>query len=148
MQLFSEKLSQTTSSVFAVMAFGMKVKTIQSFTGDAQKLSRARKTTPALKWSGAPSGTKSFVVTTYDPDAPTGSGFWHWVVTGIPAPTTSLPTDAGDPDKGLLPQGAITLTNDAGRRSRILDQWAATLEAALRLGGTHGAGTPTDKEHR
>ena len=45
---------------------------------------------PALAWKGAPSGTRSFVLTVYDPDAPTGSGFWHWVVMNIPASTTSL----------------------------------------------------------
>src|SRR6201994_748567 len=50
---------------------------------------------PQLSWSGAPSGTKSLAVSIYDPDAPTGSGWWHWVVFNIPAATTSLPKGAG-----------------------------------------------------
>ncbi|CAN5117827.1 hypothetical protein BH11ACT3_BH11ACT3_14380 [soil metagenome] len=64
---------------------------------------------PALSWSGAPAGTQSYAVTVYDPDAPTGSGFWHWAVANLPASTTSLAQNAGDPDAGLLPEGALTL---------------------------------------
>ena len=69
---------------------------------------------PALSWSGVPANTKSFAVSIYDPDAPTGSGWWHWVVYNIPAGTTSLPKDAGDPSKGLMPKGAVQSRTDFG----------------------------------
>jgi hypothetical protein len=67
---------------------------------------------PALSWSGAPAGTKSFVLTVYDPDAPTGSGFWHWVMYDIPASVTSLPQGAGVP--GKEPAGAVQGGTDYG----------------------------------
>jgi len=51
---------------------------------------------PALQWANPPAGTKSFAVTMYDPDAPTGSGWWHWVMYNIPASTTSLADGAGN----------------------------------------------------
>ena len=69
---------------------------------------------PALSWSGAPATTKSFAVSIYDPDAPTGSGWWHWVVFNIPAGTTSLPKGAGDVKKKLMPKGAIQSRTDFG----------------------------------
>ena len=67
---------------------------------------------PALSWSGAPAGTKGYVLTVYDPDAPTGSGFWHWVMYDIPATVTSLPEGAGTP--GKQPEGAVQGTTDYG----------------------------------
>lgn len=67
---------------------------------------------PQLSWSGAPDSTRSYVVTCFDPDAPTGSGFWHWAVANIPASVTSLEAGAGDPQKGLLPEGAVMMPNE------------------------------------
>ena len=68
---------------------------------------------PQLSWSGAPAETKTYTVTMYDPDAPSGSGFWHWAVADIPASVTGLPAGAGDGAGDHLPAGAFHLPNDA-----------------------------------
>lgn len=70
---------------------------------------------PALQWRGAPAGTKSFAVTVYDPDAPTGSGWWHWVVFNIPATADSVVKNAGDVQKNLIPAGSIQSRTDFGK---------------------------------
>lgn len=70
---------------------------------------------PQLSWSNPPEGTKSFVVTVYDPDAPTGSGWWHWVLYNIPADTTELAAGAGS-GKAPLPGGAAQGRTDYGTR--------------------------------
>jgi Raf kinase inhibitor-like YbhB/YbcL family protein len=72
---------------------------------------------PQLSWSGFPAETRSFAVTIHDPDAPTGSGFWHWSVYNIPADVTSLESNAGAEGGANLPQGAAMLSNELGSKS-------------------------------
>ena len=69
---------------------------------------------PALSWNGAPEGTRSFAVTCYDPDAPTGSGFWHWILLDLPADTSELAAGAGSDTGRDLPDGALHVVNDFG----------------------------------
>ena len=88
---------------------GSKLKIDQVFKGFGCE---GKNVSPALSWSGAPKGTKSFVILVHDPDAPTGSGWWHWVVANIPANVTSLP--AGVKSGKALPKGALQFRNDFG----------------------------------
>ena len=69
---------------------------------------------PALQWEGAPKNTKSFAVTVYDPDAPTGSGWWHWIMVNISPNVNALSKNAGDPASGLAPEGSIQCRTDFG----------------------------------
>lgn len=89
-------------------AFMSKKHEADLFGGDGDNIS------PHLAWSGAPEGTKAYAVFCYDPDAPTGSGFWHWQLINIPADVTELATDAGSSDSTNIPAGSFQKTNDYG----------------------------------
>jgi len=69
---------------------------------------------PALNWTTPPAGTRSLALTVYDPDAPTGSGWWHWVVFNIPATERALPAGAGAADGKALPAGVVQSRTDFG----------------------------------
>lgn len=73
-----------------------------------------RNLSPAISWTGAPAGTKSFAITLYDPDAPTGSGFWHWLLLDIPSTTSGLAEGAASPASLALPAGAWHGKSDYG----------------------------------
>jgi Raf kinase inhibitor-like YbhB/YbcL family protein len=70
---------------------------------------------PELRWENAPKDAKSLAVTVYDPDAPTGSGWWHWIIFNIPPDAKSLPRDAGKPDGANAPKGSIQSMTDFGQ---------------------------------
>lgn len=74
---------------------------------------------PQLSWQGFPDDTKSFAITIHDPDAPTGSGFWHWLALNIPADVTDVATGAGSDGSDLLPNGTLQLRNDAGTKGYV-----------------------------
>lgn len=111
-----------TASTTSVPALTVK----SSIFKDGQRLSddqvantfgcSGKNISPDLQWSGAPEQTKFYAVTLYDPDAPTGSGFWHWVVFNIPASVTSLNAGAGRAPASL-PPGSIMVKHDGGARS-------------------------------
>jgi Raf kinase inhibitor-like YbhB/YbcL family protein len=74
-----------------------------------------KNTSPSLRWINAPAQAKSFAVTVYDPDAATGSGWWHWIVYNIPAGVNELKADAGRVEKNLAPPGSVQHPTDFGR---------------------------------
>ncbi len=105
-----------STSIFAQKTFTLTSKDLGGETTKVQEFDgfgcSGENQSPQLSWKNAPEGTKSFAVTMYDPDAPTGSGFWHWVVVDIPANVNELVTNAGT--KNLIPKGAIQSITDYG----------------------------------
>ena len=71
---------------------------------------------PQLSWSDAPKGTKSFAITAYDADAPTGSGWWHWQIVNIASTVTAVAAGAGSTKQNLAPKGSMQIQNDYGSR--------------------------------
>jgi Raf kinase inhibitor-like YbhB/YbcL family protein len=98
--------------------FTLKSDTMGGQLTDAQVFSgfgcNGKNISPHLKWTNAPATTKGFAVTVYDPDAPTGSGWWHWVVFNIPSDVTELQEDAGNVKKNVSPKGSIQSVTDFG----------------------------------
>lgn len=70
---------------------------------------------PQLAWQNPPKGTKSFAVTMYDPDAPTGSGWWHWVMFNMPTSVNQLTANAGNLESGLAPEGSVQSVTSFGK---------------------------------
>ncbi|MCL9807517.1 YbhB/YbcL family Raf kinase inhibitor-like protein [Flavobacterium amniphilum] len=109
--------------IVSTTLFGQKTFTLSSkdLGGEATKTQEfngfgcsGNNLSPQLSWKNAPEGTKSFAITMYDPDAPTGSGFWHWVVFDIPANVNELVTNAGNSKLNLAPKSAIQSITDYG----------------------------------
>ncbi len=110
---------------FASMLVGQGTFTLSSknLGGNATKMEEfngfgctGQNQSPQLSWTNAPEGTKSFAVTMYDPDAPTGSGWWHWLVFDIPSDAKELGANAGNPELGLAPPGAIQSVTNYGAK--------------------------------
>jgi Raf kinase inhibitor-like YbhB/YbcL family protein len=106
------------TTVFGQKTFTLSSKDLGGETTKVQEFNgfgcSGNNESPQLSWKNAPEGTKSFAITMYDPDAPTGSGFWHWVVFDIPADTNELVTSAGNVTLNLAPKGAIQSKTDYG----------------------------------
>jgi Raf kinase inhibitor-like YbhB/YbcL family protein len=107
------KLPPAPSFTITSTDFGDGDEMPESMRGDGNGQSRS----PQLSWTGYPAETKSFAVTMFDADAPTPSGFWHWVVIDIPAASPELPAGAGSEDGAALPKPAKQLPNDTREAS-------------------------------
>lgn len=106
-------------SIFAQETFTLRSKTLSGQATITQEFNGfgcvGKNESPQLSWSNAPKGTQSFAVTMYDPDAPTGSGWWHWLVFDLPANTRELPANAGNIALKLSPIGSVQSVTDYGK---------------------------------
>lgn len=107
--VFIATLSYATNFTLSSADLAGQLTKVQEFDGFG---CTGKNISPELTWKDAPKGTKSFAITMYDPDAPTGSGWWHWTLFNIPATTTSIARNATRSE--LLPKGATEGTNDYG----------------------------------
>lgn len=116
--LFSIVLLVISNQVLAE-GFTLKSNAVMGQLTDAQVYSgfgcKGKNISPRLEWSNAPKGTKSFALTVYDPDAPTGSGWWHWLIFNIPNNVNELVTDAGNISKDLAPKGSVQSISNYGK---------------------------------
>lgn len=109
----------STFCLFSASAFAFELTSPDFKEGDAMPTAqvfngmgcKGKNVSPVLEWSGVPNGTKSLALTLYDPDAPTGSGWWHWVVVNLPPKTTRLAKGASS---GEMPAGALQTRTDFG----------------------------------
>jgi len=116
MLIFLSIVQQVQAEEFVVtspqMKEGRQISAEQVFNGFGCK---GENVSPAIMWTGAPEDTKSFAVTVYDPDAPTGSGWWHWVIFNISAKANNMVKNAGDPQAKLAPIGSVQSRTDFGK---------------------------------
>lgn len=109
--LLTTNLAAQSTLTLSSKTLGGSATTVEEFNGFG---CTGENKSPQLSWANAPEGTKSFAVTMYDPDAPTGSGWWHWVVFDIPNTIEGLVAGAGNPDLKLAPEGAIQSVTNYG----------------------------------
>lgn len=106
--------------LFSASAFALELKSPDFKEGDTMPMKhvfngtgcKGRNVSPALEWSGVPADARSLALTVYDPDAPSGSGWWHWEVVNIPPKTTKLAEGAS---AGKMPKGSMQARNDFGK---------------------------------
>jgi len=119
-------VAATFMSFFAVSALAGEVFSISSpkfKDGDKMGMDQVfsgfgctgKNISPELEWKNPPKDAKSFAVTVYDPDAPTGSGWWHWILFNIPGNVTKIVENSGEIASGLAPKGSVQSMTDFGK---------------------------------